>query len=650
MRARCLLLTAALLAGVFAAVPAPADHVHAGPDAFVTVSDGTSIAVSIVFPESFDPENPGAIKYPTIYEMAGYENGSSSDEGRTFLGETADHFCEQFGQCFEPPLAGDSHAGTSAFRYDDDYVTVHAQLRGTGCSSGEFNLFSTRGALDGVEVIENWLVKQPWSNGKVGILGHSYSGNTGFMIAAMYNSAQWKATGGGKHLVAMTVSGMIDDIYRGITYPGGVSNYLFPPLWALAIRNAYDVAGGSAQALVRHFPDEIAQQCLQNMATHRRAIVEDPLLNGISDVDSEWFHARSGIYYAKDIDVPIHLTGAFQDEQTGDRFAHLWEGVTGVPKRLLMLNGNHGSQVGPDEVWKDRKAWMDYWMRGIADPYVDIAARPVSVRALFEMHDTANGIVSNGFKESDAFPMTDTTWTPFFLGADGALSASQTTEGTATYLSGTKRQSWFYDAGPDFGPPLTTMQGPDELDFVSAPFATDTAMAGPITANLFLASTAPDTDMFVQVTDRDADGNVSWLTRGILKASHRAITYGASDYDTKPDPLNPSEPFLYRPWRPHTNPTSITPLEVNEYLIEIWPVAHVFRPGHSLQIKIMAPSAVDSYYSYAPRTMPPVALNTVHFGGTTPSRVTLPIVPLTGVTLGPALGCGEIHSVRCYPD
>lgn len=651
MRARSILLTAALIAGVFAARPAPAEHVHGGPDAFVTMSDGTSIAVAIVFPKSFDPANPGAKKYPTIYEMAGYENGSSSDEGRTFFGETEDHCNEMFnGNCPPFPLPGDSHEGTSAFRYDDDYVSVHAQLRGTGCSSGEFNLYSTRGALDGVEVIENWLVKQPWSNGKVGILGHSYSGATGFMIAAMYNSPQWKANGGGKHLVAMTVSGMIDDIYRGITYPGGVSNYLFPPLWALGIRNAYDIAGGSAQALVRHFPDEIAQQCLQNMATHRRTIVEDPVLNGINDTDGEWWHARSNIYYARDIDVPIHLTGAFQDEQTGDRFAHLWEAIpAGVPKRLLMLNGDHGSQVGPTEAWSDRKAWMDYWMRGIPDQNVDIAARPVSVRTLFEMHESPDGLVPNAIKESDAFPLPDTAWTPFFLGPDGTLSTSQAAEGTAMYLSGTKRQSWFYDAGPGVGPPLTTMQGPDELNFVSAPFTTETAMAGPITANLFLASTAPDTDLFVQVTDRDAEGNVSWLTRGILKASHRAINYGASDYDVKPDPLDPTKPFLYRPWRPHTNPTTITPLEVNEYLIEIWPVAHIFRPGHSLQIKIMAPSAVDSYDSYAIRTLPPLALNTVHFGGETPSRVTIPIVGLPA-GFGPPIACGAMHMVRCFPD
>ena len=639
---RSILVLAFLLAGVFAPRPAPAEHVEGGPDAFVAVSDGTSIAVNVVFPDGYDPEDPGAIKYPAIFEMAGYENGSSSDEGRTYLGETEDHCNEMFDDnCPSLPLTGDSHGGTSAFRYDDHYVSVHASLRGTGCSSGEFNLFSTRGALDGVEVIENWLVKQPWSNGKVGILGHSYSGNTGFMIAAMYNSPHW-GPDKPQHLVAMTVSGMIDDLYRGITYPGGVSNYLFPPLWSIAIRNAYDVAGGSLQPLVRHLPDEIARRCLENMATHRRTVVEDPVLNGINDVDGEWWHARSNIYYADLIDVPIHLTGAFQDEQTGPRFAHLWEAIPdGIPKRLLQLNGDHGSQVGPDEAWSDRKAWMDYWMRGVPHPNVDVAARPVSVRTLFEMHDTPEGTVSNGSKESDGFPLPDTSWTPFYLGPDAALSPAETPEGTAAYVSGTKRQSWFYDAGPGFGPPLTTRRAPDELNFVSPPFPADTGMAGPITANLFVDSTAPDTDLFVQVTDRDPDGNVSWLTRGVLKASHRAINLGASDYD---------DGFLYRPWRPHTNPASITPLEVNEYLIEVWPVAHVFRAGHSLQIKIMAPPAVDSYYSYAPRTSPPLALNTVHFGGETPSRVTIPIVSLSGVTLGAPLACGEYHSVRCHPD
>jgi putative CocE/NonD family hydrolase len=313
-----------------------------------------------------------------------------------------------------------------------------------------------------------------------------------------------------------------------------------------------------------------------------------------------------------------------------------------------MLNGDHGSQVGPEESWRDRKAWMDYWMRGVRNPYVNLKARRVSVRTLFEMHPTDKGIRSNGFKESRSFPLEDTTWTPFFLGPDATLSRTKTTPGTASYLFGTKRQAWLYEAGPEVGPPVTTAQGPDEIDFVSAPFKKTTGIAGPITANIFLESTAPDTALFVQVTDRDPQGNVSFLQRGILKASHRAINLSLSDWSTKPDPMRPSSRFLYRPWRPHVNPTLINPLEVNEYLVEIFPVAHVFRPGHSLQIKILAPPWLDSLYAYGEQTAP--ALNTVHFGGTTPSRITLPIVSLSGVRLGAPLACGEYHQVRCFPD
>ena len=388
------------------------------------------------------------------------------------------------------------------------------------------------------------------------------------------------------------------------------------------------------------------------MSTHRRNIPGDPVLNGLFDTDGEWWRARSNVSYVDQIQIPTHITGAFQDEQTGPRFPHLWELIpAGVPKRLLMTNGNHGTQVDAFETWADRKAWMDYWMRGVANPFVNPGPNPVSVRTLFELHQSPDvGLVSNGFKEGTAFPYPDTTWTPVFLGPNGALSTAMAKAGSAVYLSGTKRQSWFYDAGPNVGPPITTVQGPDELDFVSAPFTETAAMAGPITANLFVSSTAPDTPIFVQVADRDKAGNVTILQRGVLRASHRAIDFSLSDYDeTKLDPFTGAGPFLYRPWRPHTNPTNITPLDVNEYLVEIWPVAHVFRPGHQLQIKIMAPSLVDSYYAYAPREVP-LALNTIYFGPKTPSRITLPFVSLSGVNLGPALKCGELWQIRCVRD
>ena len=41
----------------------------------------------------------------------------------------------------------------------------------------------------------------------------------------------------------------------------------------------------------------------------------------------------------------MHITGAYQDEQTGPRGpTHLWEQVAGVPKRLVLTNGDHNTE------------------------------------------------------------------------------------------------------------------------------------------------------------------------------------------------------------------------------------------------------------------------------------------------------------------
>ncbi|MEO7803711.1 MAG: CocE/NonD family hydrolase [Actinomycetota bacterium] len=618
-----------VLGSMLAISPAPANdfpNYHGGPTDFVTVSDGISIALNVV------PPTGGFVagkQYPTIFEFGGYENGSSSASGRTLIGETEDYYEEYTGDQQSPPLTGDSHGGTSAFRYDADYVSVHGSVRGTGCSSGEFDLFSSRSARDGYEVIENWIIKQAWSNEKVGILGHSYSGITGFGVAATQPP----------HLTAITISGLIDDLYRGLTYPGGVSDYGFPVLWTVAIRNVYDVVGGSVQALARHQGDAIAQQCARNIATHRRTVVNDPGVQGINDTDNDWWRSRALTTYAPLINRPIHITGAYQDEQTGPRGpAHLWEMVSG-PKRLLLTNGDHGTNVDPDEVWGDRKAWMDYWMRGLPNATVlDPDDRPSSVRTLFEMHVTPTGSVSNGVKDSTSFPLEDTTWTPFYLNAGGTLQTSDVgLVGSDRYVSaGPGRQSWSYQAGPTAGKQFTTPEGPDELTFKAAPFNSNVTVVGPMTANLFISSTAPDTELFVQVIDfNPADGSKTYLQRGLLKASHRAIDLSQSDY---------SGSFMYRPYRPHTNPTDITPNQTYEYLVEVFPVGHVFRAGHQLMIKVHTPPAVDSYYIYVPRRAP--AVNTLFHDATHKSRITLPFVPFGGLT-GPALACGQQEAVRC---
>ena len=75
---------------------------------------------------------------------------------------------------------------------------------------------------------------------------------------------------------------------------------------------------------------------------------------------------------------------------------------------------------------------------------------------------------------------------------------------------------------------------------------------------------------------------------------------------------------------------NVTPGEMKEYLIDIFPVGHVFLPGHELVVKVHAPPLDDNDYNYIPKTLP--GQNTLHFGQNTPTRLTLPIVPMSDVT------------------
>jgi predicted acyl esterase len=165
-----------------------------------------------------------------------------------------------------------------------------------------------------------------------------------------------------------------------------------------------------------------------------------------------------------------------------------------------------------------------------------------------------------------------------------------------------------------------------------------TAIAGPITANLFVASTAPDTELFVQLIDRAPDGTLLYLNRGMLRGSHRAIDRSQSQFT--------ADGRIYRPWRAHTERALVTPGEVVDYLIDVFPVGHVFLPGHELVVKVHAPPLDDNDYAYVQKTLPGV--NTLHFGPETPSRLMLPLIPMSEVQgFDPPSGQCPYAAMRC---
>ncbi|HVF11643.1 MAG TPA: CocE/NonD family hydrolase C-terminal non-catalytic domain-containing protein, partial [Actinomycetota bacterium] len=137
------------------------------------------------------------------------------------------------------------------------------------------------------------------------------------------------------------------------------------------------------------------------------------------------------------------------------------------------------------------------------------------------------------------------------------------------------------------------------------------------------------------------------LQRGVLRGGHRAFDHNLSQKSTAPDPHDPaSGPYVYRPFRAHASNELVTPGTVTEYLVEVFPVGHVVRAGHKLQVKVQAPSRVDSYYAYVPKAAP--GINTLHFSATRPSRITLPFVGLpTGISGSTPPACGAQEAVRC---
>ena len=617
---RKLLLTAAV-----ALVALPQASAHAAPTHYVTVSDGAKIAINVKVPKACTAD----AKCPTFFEMSGYESGS--DEGKTPAGHLADDTGLPF-----PLQTGTRAAHAARDGIDERYVTVLASVRGTGCSSGEFDLFSWRSALDGREVIDEWIARQPWSDGDVATFGHSYSGLTGMMVASTRP----------EHLRAVSASGLFGDVYRDIVYPGGVANYGFPLLWTGGIRVAYDVAGGTFGGL---YPvEDTSAECLANQAERSRNVLADPLVHGLDDTDGEWYRARSLVSMVGQIEVPVHVTAAYQDEQTGARGpTHVFDRLSpAIPRRLVLVNGQHGTQT-EGHVWKDRIAWLDHWMLGkrVADlGFGQPAAHLTEVFGRGESSKVILDYMGNGKAagriDSDGFPLGQTEWTDLHVTKSGlTFDRDRVTTGKADWVNGSRRQSYTFQAGNTTGGEVSSPTGPDEVELATGPFSAARTVAGPLTANLFVSSTAPDTELFVQVADRAPDGTLLYLNRGMLRGSHRAITKSLSQS---------FKGHVYRPWRPHKGRALVVPGTTTEYVLDIWPFGHVFRPGHKLVIKLSAPPAEDNDYAYIQKSLPGV--NTLHFGPKTPSRITLPLIASEDVTaLDQVSGQCPYASMRCLP-
>ena len=221
-------------------------------------------------------------------------------------------------------------------------------------------------------------------------------------------------------------------------------------------------------------------------------------------------------------------------------------------ERWLEVHGNeHWTEYYTDYGIGLQKRFLERFLKGVKASWGDVPRVRLQVRTI------------DGFREraENEWPLARTDWTELYLNSTGRqLSPSPVaSEGSAEYdTSG------------------------DGVTFLRAAVTEETELTGPLAATLFVSSTTADADIFAVVRAFGPDGTEvvfqgaldphTPVSQGWLRASHRK--------------LDPARSRPYRPFHTHDDPQPLTPGEVYELAVEIWPTSIVLPPGYRLALTI----------------------------------------------------------------
>jgi hypothetical protein len=480
------------------------------------------------------------------------------------------------------------------------YVFVGVDCRGRGKSEGDWNGFADD-IPDTYDVIE-WVAQQPWCNGKVGTTGLSYMG-----------WVQWAgASAHPPHLKAMISTSAAGRWQQEIPYTNGIFQLYFA-WWAYITRRRIEESYGLGQIdwdeALRILPFKDIGEIIDTPTNTWDNLADRDTL------DDYWKKLRFDDHY-DEIDVAcLHVTGWYDQEDLLGAFHHYEHMMANSPARdkqyLLVGPWSHVKSRNPDRYYadidhgptaawdmdKEHVAFFDYWLKGI-DNGVDKLER---VR-LFEPG-------RNAWRDAGVWP-TSRTSLEVYLG-DGTLSETlPETEGSSAYdydpmdplPTGIDVRLYPFEDVP-LDQTSNEARG-DIVAFTGRPVTEETVYSGWGHLVFFGSTDGDDTDWHVKVTDVDPDGVSRRVTQGCLRAACRTSI---------------------------EQPTAVTPDEVLEYDVELWPTHHVFMPGHSIRVTVTSsdfPWYARSMNQFGPVRLqgtPRVAHNTVHFGGEYPSKCILPI-------------------------
>jgi uncharacterized protein len=419
------------------------------------------------------------------------------------------------------------------------YALVLVDARGSGASSGERPVeWSDAEVADMGEVTE-WITSQPWSNGAVGAVGISYSGNTAELSTIPAHPAL--------RAVAPLYSDFDPQFY--LTMPGGVYNRAFVEAWnganqaldandicalesvgglecwwlKLSVPGVKPVSTDTDEAMLR---EAVAAHETLDLAGALASMSyrDDALPDGTSIGDISPYSRLDAIEAAK---VPMLVRVGWLDAATADGALSRYM-TSDMAQELVIGAWNHG---GEDDVDPFRPHWT-YPEPSFDQQFADLAAffdremgeSTTSVPAKSIRYYTMN---EGRWRTTATWPPADLALQRWYLGPAHSLTEEPVrTEGAdahavdPTTSSGDATRWQTNLTGGDVYYADRAAEDTKLLTYTSEPLDEAVRITGTPVVSLQLSSTDPDAALHVYLEDVAPDGRVTYLTEGVLRLVH----------------------------------------------------------------------------------------------------------------------------------
>ncbi|WP_039804586.1 CocE/NonD family hydrolase [Nocardia araoensis] len=473
------------------------------------------------------------------------------------------------------------------------YTQVIADVRGTGFSQGSWDTLGEREQLDTREVIE-WAAAQPWSNGRVGMSGGSYSGIN--QLRAAENAPA--------PLQAIFPVEPGSDLMRDVVAPGGGVGTTFLPMW-LSTVNQLKLIPDVQSMLKGTFDWGWLQERMSDPASNVDLLAQalltpsldhvPPALADALDADSYFRRGIEG--HPERVTVPTFVYGGWHDIFANSA-TKLYNAIPLPAGRKQLVVGdtyhaNPGAGTGvpgaPPRLDVLQRVWFDKWLKDIDHGLGDFG--PITV------WEQGGGWISLG-----QFPQKDLNHRRVYLSAEPSGTAGKAVhDGTLTMTAPAERKTLTVAPGIASACSRDTAQGSagmaavvdvcakdsriaerNALTFTSAPVTERTVISGPVNVHLNTVHDATDGYWSVTMNDVAPDGSSKVLSTGQLTASLRAVDEQKSSRTPTGDLTEPFNPITLDSVRP------VVPGEPVALDIAVIPTQAVLQPGHRLRIDVFA--------------------------------------------------------------